>query len=677
MVQIMYDEELTQYSKKLTDFQRRIFDLAIAAGLLPAAASLAAVMIAVLVANGEHDLIKTTDKLGFKGKVFKRLAFNVPKRPQKFRWFLEILKRSHVHDLPLLVNLIKGDIALVGPEMITPEEGEQLKEHEYSRFAVRPGLTDVYKLRKRMNIAFDERSVLERAYLAERSLGRDAMLLLRTLPTLVLGRQSPVHKNSFILNDIEVANITMNRAIERIYDLAESKEPAFVAFVNPHCFNVSSTDRRYTEILQNADMVLPDGIGIKIAGMLIGADVRENVNGTDMFPRLCEKAVELDKTLFLLGAAPGVAETTRKNMLNRIPGLNIAGTWHGYFNDNSEEEEQIISAINMAKPDVLLVAKGVPKQEKWIARNLDRLDVGVAIGVGGLFDFYSGRIKRAPVWVRELGMEWGWRLMMEPSRMFDRYVIGNPKFLKNVWKWYITQARNTAIKRFDGIDVPSRRIRVELEYQLRRALWWSATRGSAKVKRYIDILGSGAGLLALSPLFAITAAAIKIEDPEGPVFFTQDRVGRHSQIFKMYKFRSMVADAEKLKAQLLEYNESKAGVTFKIKEDPRVTKVGRIVRRFSIDELPQLYNVFIGDMSLVGPRPPTPNEVSEYKVFERDRLEITPGLTCLWQVSGRSLLDFNQQVILDRKYIQNQSLWGDISLILRTIPAVLSGYGAY
>jgi len=673
----MQTEELTQYSKNFVDFKRRLMDLTVAAGVLPVAAGASALVIATLIANGELELLSKTKKMGLKGKIFSRLAFKVPAYPKRLRWLLEVLKRAHAHDVPLLLNLVKGDIALVGPEMITPEEGSELQDHEFSRFAVRPGLTDVYKLRKRMNIAFDERSVLERAYLAERSPKHDAMLLLRTLPTLIMGRQAPVNVNSFVLNDIEVANVTLNRAIGKIFDLAESKSTAFISFVNPHCFNVSAVDRQYTEILKSADLVLPDGIGIKVAGMMIGAEVKENVNGTDMFPRLCEKAARENKRIYLLGARPGVAETARRNMQAQIDNLDICGTWHGYFEDYSEEEEQIISAINVLRPDILLVAKGVPQQEKWIQRNLEKLDVGVAIGVGGLFDFYSGRIKRAPVWVRELGMEWGWRLMKEPARMFDRYIIGNPKFLHNVWRWYIGQARTTLIKRFDGINIPRRRVRVELEYQLRRALWWSATRGSAIVKRYLDVIGSGAGLIVLSPLFGITAAAIKLEDPEGPVFFTQNRVGRRSQIFKMYKFRSMVANAENLKEQLLEYNESKAGVTFKIKQDPRVTKVGKFVRRFSIDEMPQLYNVFIGDMSLVGPRPPTPNEVYEYKVFERERLEITPGLTCLWQVSGRSLLDFNQQVILDRKYIQNQSIWGDLSLILRTIPAVLSGYGAY
>ena len=139
----------------------------------------------------------------------------------------------------------------------------------------------------------------------------------------------------------------------------------------------------------------------------------------------------------------------------------------------------------------------------------------------------------------------------------------------------------------------------------------------------------------------------------------------------------MVTDASRLKDDLLEHNESDAGVIFKMKRDPRITRVGAFIRRFSIDELPQLYNVLIGDMSLVGPRPPLPDEVAQYKVGDRYRLEVIPGLTCLWQTSGRSDLDFNTQVELDMNYIQEQSFVNDLVLIAKTIPAVLSGQGAY
>lgn len=183
-------------------------------------------------------------------------------------------------------------------------------------------------------------------------------------------------------------------------------------------------------------------------------------------------------------------------------------------------------------------------------------------------------------------------------------------------------------------------------------------------------------IILLSPLFLITWIAIKIEDG-GPAIFRQQRVGRYGKPFTMYKFRSMVPNAEEIKQQLLDKNESGAGVIFKMKRDPRVTKVGRIIRKLSIDELPQLFNVLKGDMSLVGPRPPLPSEVAQYSLQERRRLDVLPGITGLWQVSGRSDIDFQGQVRLDVQYIREQSFWKDILILLKTIPAVLLGRGAY
>lgn len=209
----------------------------------------------------------------------------------------------------------------------------------------------------------------------------------------------------------------------------------------------------------------------------------------------------------------------------------------------------------------------------------------------------------------------------------------------------------------------------------KKSLWTGVVEICRALKRLMDIAGSGIGLILLSPVFGVTALLIKLEDG-GPILYGQDRVGKWGRVFKMYKFRSMVIGADKMKDDLLESNES-GGVTFKMKRDPRITRVGRVIRKFSIDELPQLYNVLKGDMSLVGPRPPVPREVAEYQLSDRQRLEIIPGLTCLWQVSGRSDINFEGQVRLDVQYIESQSLKGDIILLLKTIPAVFSGRGAY
>lgn len=196
------------------------------------------------------------------------------------------------------------------------------------------------------------------------------------------------------------------------------------------------------------------------------------------------------------------------------------------------------------------------------------------------------------------------------------------------------------------------------------------------VKRLIDILGSFVGLILLSPLFFVVAYKIKKEDPQGPVFFSQDRVGKNGRIFKMYKFRSMCVDAEEKLETLLQHNEVE-GAMFKMKDDPRVTKIGKFIRKTSIDELPQLLNVLKGEMSLVGPRPPLIREVSEYSNYDLQRLFIKPGCTGLWQVSGRNHVGFNEMVYLDLKYINESSIVNDLKIILKTIAIVFKPNGAY
>ena len=185
-------------------------------------------------------------------------------------------------------------------------------------------------------------------------------------------------------------------------------------------------------------------------------------------------------------------------------------------------------------------------------------------------------------------------------------------------------------------------------------------------KRIIDIIGSLAGLIFLSPLFLIVAILIKLEDPKGKVFFSQERNGKYPATFKMYKFRSMVHNAEELLEKLKDQNEQ-TGPVFKMQEDPRITRVGKFIRKTSIDELPQLFNVLMGDMSLVGPRPPIPREVEQYTTYQMQRLGVKPGLTCLWQVGGRNSVDFDGWVELDIEYIQKRSLWLDIKLIIKTV----------
>lgn len=210
---------------------------------------------------------------------------------------------------------------------------------------------------------------------------------------------------------------TMREACTRIAAARDPEHPKFFAFVNAHCLNLAWHDSDYVEILRRCDAVWPDGTGVRVAGRQLGFPVPENVNGTDLFPLLSGR-------IFLYGAAPGVAAQAAENIRQKYPQMTVVGLADGFGDDR-----EVISAVNRLRPDILLVAKGVPRQEKWIAAHLNELKCGSILAVGGLLDFVSGRIPRAPLWMRRMGIEWLYRLKCEPLRLFRRYVIGNPLFL--------------------------------------------------------------------------------------------------------------------------------------------------------------------------------------------------------------------------------------------------------
>jgi lipopolysaccharide/colanic/teichoic acid biosynthesis glycosyltransferase len=195
-------------------------------------------------------------------------------------------------------------------------------------------------------------------------------------------------------------------------------------------------------------------------------------------------------------------------------------------------------------------------------------------------------------------------------------------------------------------------------------------------KRATDIVGSVVALVVLSPVFAVIAALIKLSDG-GPVFYPHTRVGKWGREFRCLKFRTMVVNADHLKPEIAHLNTHEDDRTFKVPDDPRITRIGRFLRRTSLDEVPQLWNVFRGCMSIVGPRPPVVQEVERYDLDDMQRLMVKPGLTCIWQVSGRSRLPFPKQLEMDLAYIQNRGYWLDLKLMLKTLPAVLSADGAY
>jgi len=232
---------------------------------------------------------------------------------------------------------------------------------------------------------------------------------------------------------------------------------------------------------------------------------------------------------------------------------------------------------------------------------------------------------------------------------------------------------------FETLNIPATKADVAIlkwKQRARLAFWETGLRSLLVIKRTVDIAISLIALVVLIPLFLMVAVCILIDDGF-PVVLQQRRVGLYGREFRLFKFRSMCRNADQMKTDLLEQNEFGGDVMFKMKNDPRITRIGRVLRRFSIDETPQFLNVLLGDLSVVGPRPPLPEEVTKYSLSDRKRLHVKPGLTCLWQIQGRSDVPFDRVVSLDMQYIQSQSLFKDIVIIIKTIPVVLFGRGAY
>ena len=233
---------------------------------------------------------------------------------------------------------------------------------------------------------------------------------------------------SLDIRGIRLLNLAMDEALAAIDAALSARQPTRISFVNADCVNIAAGDPSYREALAGTDWVFIDGIGMRIAGRIMDQPVRDNVNGTDLFPRLCESLAQHGKRLFLYGARPGVAAAAAGWAQARFPGLQIAGTLHGY----QPGEADTVAVIRASGADVVLVGLGAPAQEAWIARNHDKTGATVAMGVGGLFDYYSGRIPRAPLWMRRLGLEWLFRLIQEPRRLWRRYVVGNAVFLSRI-----------------------------------------------------------------------------------------------------------------------------------------------------------------------------------------------------------------------------------------------------
>lgn len=232
------------------------------------------------------------------------------------------------------------------------------------------------------------------------------------------------------IGNIRITNLSMDDSLSAIECALAAKTPMRAAFVNADCVNISARDTGYQHILQRMDWIFADGIGMRIAGKMLGQPVCDNVNGTDLFPRLCADLAAHGRRLYLFGAKPGVAERAADWARSHYPGLKIVGTQHGYV--AAADMAGVVAAIAASQPDVLLVAMGAPLQECWIEQHADACGATLTMGVGGLFDYYSGDIPRAPRLLRRVGLEWAWRLMQEPGRLWKRYLVGNFTFMARV-----------------------------------------------------------------------------------------------------------------------------------------------------------------------------------------------------------------------------------------------------
>ncbi len=394
-------------------------------------------------------------------KIFTRKPVFIVEQFYGKKGCLVSIRYFNIHsgsNLALFYHVLTGKLSLTGYSLNKEREVGDAFIYDYA-----PGIINLWYIRSASRTAYEGIKETDKEFVhtellkAELNPGLGSFLKLTKAEFLLLIRflvakffhlfQSvkfmPAMFDPIFLFNIRIRNISMQHTLDEINKTiidARSQPGQMlrrkIYFVNPDCFNktFSSHAADYRHILENiktSDWIFADGIGINIAIDMLGYPKNENINGTDLLPRLSELAEQNGFSFFLLGAAPRVADKMKDKLEEKYPLLNIKGTHPGYF-DWDKDSPELVKKINDLKVDILFVALGVPNQERWIEKWFPELNCTLALGVGGLFDFYSGRIKRAPRWLRDIGLEWVFRLLMEPRRMFSRYIIGNPLFLRRV-----------------------------------------------------------------------------------------------------------------------------------------------------------------------------------------------------------------------------------------------------
>jgi len=341
----------------------------------------------------------------------------------------------------ILFDIFSGKVSFCGIPL-THSLSPDIQFCVLNQIKCKAGLFSLYDLHLRTGL-----TIMCKEQLLEQQLNGNTidylMLIIKSFMSVILyGRAITVLKKSKSLSlfGLHVKNTTMAEAVNWITQ-TQTDKTKIGFFVNVHSINLSISDPKFFDQLSNANALFADGSGMRLAAKKAGFLLNGNNNGTDMLPHLCRSCIKSNQSIYFLGAAPGIAEQAANKLCKKYPGLNIAGTKHGYNKDNNAE--QIIESINNSGCDILLVAMGSPVQEQWLLEHRDKLQCKTALAVGGLFDFYSGNISRSPLWLREIGMEWIWRLLQEPRNKFNRYVIGNPIFL---YRTFILGLVNTGEK---------------------------------------------------------------------------------------------------------------------------------------------------------------------------------------------------------------------------------------
>jgi len=355
-------------------------------------------------------------------KIYLRDAFDRP--VELYEWQCGIAKKSL-----MMWSVLTGHVSFSGVPL---HRAYGLKAKSTAiLLTIKPGIYNLNDIREAVGYIEMSPQQTVNFYCESQGLKIHLLILIKGLiNNFLYSRDKLIEPKIFELFGLKINNLKLSEAIDWALREGEGRcEMGF--FVNVNSINIAYDNPPFKKLLNSADRILADGSGVRLGAKYRKIKLRDNINGTDLLPHLCVKMAEMGKSVFLLGSAPGVAESTAKNIQGMYPRLKIAGTHHGYF--TTGDDEAIVAKINHSKADVLLVALGSPRQEQWIAANRQRLNVTTALAVGGLLDFFSGGIPRAPRWMREIGCEWLFRLMQEPRKKFRRYVVGNPLFLWRLW----------------------------------------------------------------------------------------------------------------------------------------------------------------------------------------------------------------------------------------------------